>query len=59
MHDPRYVIMDERAYDDVDRAIILSVQVDHETLEDLRKERDRYWPGSPVVNVETWEILDE
>ena len=54
-----YVIMDERAYDDVDRAAILSVQSDEETVQDLQRERDRYWPGAPLVNVETWEILEE
>ena len=51
--------MDERAYDNVDRAVILSVQSDQETVDDLRRERDRYWPGAPLVNMTTWEVLEE
>lgn len=59
MQQPLYVIMDERAYDNVDRAVILSVQSDQETIDDLRLERDRYWPGAPLVNMTTWEVLEE
>ena len=59
MQKPLYAIMDERAYQDVDRATILSVQSDTETLADLQHERDQHWPGSPIVNLATWEILEE
>ena len=54
-----YVIMDQRAYQDVDRAMIMSVQSDQETLDDLRHERDHYWPGYPLVDITTWEVLAE
>ena len=55
----RYAIMDERAYEDVDRAAIMSVQFEQDTLEDLQQERDQSWPGYPIVNLATWEILAE
>ena len=56
---PLYAIMDHRAYTDVDRATILSVQSDTETLADVQFERDQSWPGYPIVNLATWEILPE
>ena len=51
------VIMDERAYVDPDRAIILSVQADDESEAKFRAERDRDWPGCPLVRLGTWEIV--
>ena len=59
MSTPLYAIMDQRAYHDVDRAMIMSMQSDQETLDDLRHERDQYWPGYPIVNLATWEIFPE
>lgn len=59
MHHHRYVIMDQRAYSDVDRVTILSIQDCGETLNDLRQERDASWPGCPIVALDTWTILDE
>ena len=54
-----YAIMDERAYENVDRATIMSVQSELETLADLQHERDQYWPGYPIVDIHTWEVIDE
>ena len=59
MEKPLYAIMDQRAYYDVDRAMIMSVQSDQETLNDLQQERDQSWPGYPIVHLATWEILPE
>ena len=59
MFTPLYAIMDQRAYQDVDRALIMSVQSEQQTLDDVRHERDQSWPGYPIVNLATWEILPE
>ena len=59
MSTPRYAIMDQRAFYDVDRAMIMTVQSEEDTLDDVRQERDQSWPGCPIVNLTTWEILAE
>ena len=59
MPKPRYAIMDERAYQDVDQALIMAVQSNQETLADLQHERDQSWPGYPIVDITTWEVLAE
>ncbi len=56
---PRYCIMDPRALRDVDRALIFEVQIETESLDDLRQSRNAYWPGYPIVNMETWSIVPE
>lgn len=52
------VIMDERAYMDLDSAVILSVQADNESEAEFRAERDSDWPGCPLVRLGIWEVVD-
>ena len=59
METPLYAIMDQRAFQDVDRAMIMSMQSEEDTLDDLRQERDQSWPDYPIVHLATWEILAE
>lgn len=54
-----YCIMDERALYDVDKATVLQVCDAGATLAQARKECDRDWPGQCLVDMETWEVVDD
>ena len=53
-----YSIMDERAWEDIDRAMVLQVCDEGCTLAQARAERDRDWPGQCLVDLQTNTVID-
>jgi len=56
---PWYVIMDARALTDIDAAIILSADGDRPPLRRVQKERNTNWPGCPIVDIVSNQVVAE
>ena len=51
-----WCIMDHRAYQDIDTAMVVYCPGDSETFQDIKRYRDTDWPGYPLVDLQTHTI---